>query len=264
VRYNWRPVLNERLLRFGASVRAVRTALGLSQCTFADRIGRSQVYVSLVERARVPGLSIAEADSICQALGATLVLGIEAPVLAAGSRQRDAAHAQCEAYVTRRLTRDGWIVRREVQIGNPARPGWVDVLAFHPETRVLLVIEVKTELIDFGGLERQLGWYSREARDAGKALGWEPVAVATAALVLATAVNDDRIRQNALGIRQAFPRRWGDLMDIVHGGEPMRGWGLALIDPRSRVRNWCRPIVLDGRRSQAPYRHVADFLRKGR
>jgi hypothetical protein len=164
----------------------------------------------------------------------------------------------------RRLTKDGWIVRREVQIGNPARPGWIDVLAFHPETRVLLVIEVKTELNDLGGLERQLGWYSREARRAGKASGWEPVAVATAALVLATAVNDDRIRQNAVGIHQTFPRRWRDLMAIVRGGEPGRGWGVALIDPRSRVRDWCRPTVLDGRRSQAPYRHIGDFLRAGR
>ena len=127
-----------------------------------------------------------------------------------------------------------------------------------------MVIEVKTELIDLGGLERQLGWYSREARRAGKALGWDPAAVVTAALVLATLVNDDRIRENAAGIRQAFPRRWRDLMQTVRVGEVGRGWGLALINPQSRVRDWCRPTVLDGRRSQAPYRHVADFLRARR
>ena len=127
-----------------------------------------------------------------------------------------------------------------------------------------MVIEVKTELIDLGGLERQLAWYSREARRAGKALGWDPAAVVTAALVLATLVNDDRIRENAAGIRQAFPRRWRDLMQTVRVGEVGRGWGLALINPQSRVRDWCRPTVLDGRRSQAPYRHVADFLRARR
>ena len=127
-----------------------------------------------------------------------------------------------------------------------------------------MVIEVKTEMIDLGGLERQLGWYSREARRAGKALGWDPVDIVTTALVLATSVNDDRIRANAASVRQVFPRRWRDMLQVVRGGELEPGWGLALIDPQSRVRDWCRPTVLDGRRSRAPYRNVADFLRAGR
>ena len=129
------------------------------------RIDRSQGYVSLVERGRVAGLSIAEADGIARAIGATLVFGVEAPVLMGGARQRDAAHARCVAYVARRLAAAGWIVRREVPIGTRDRPGWIDILAFNQETRILLVIEVKTDLVDIGGLERQLGWYHREARN---------------------------------------------------------------------------------------------------
>jgi transcriptional regulator with XRE-family HTH domain len=253
---------NVRLERFGASFRAVRVAIGLSQRVLAMRIGRSQAYVSLVERGRIAGFSIAEAEAICRGLGATLVLGIEAPVLIAGPRQRDAAHARCVAYVARRLIRDGWIVRREVQIGTPGRPGWIDVLAYNPESRVLLVIEVKTELADLGGLERQLGWYSQEARRAVRGLGWKPTEVTPAALLLSTELNDDRIRENAAAIRQSFPRRWRDLSAIIQGaGTVSHGWAIALIDPRSRVRDWCRPTVLDGRRSAAPYRNIADFVR---
>jgi len=252
---------NVRLERFGASVRAVRVALGLSQRALAGRIGRSQPYVSLVERGRIAGLSIAEAEAICRALGATFVLGIEAPVLVAGPRQRDAAHARCVAYVARRLIRHGWMVRREVIIGMPGRPGWIDILAYNPVSRVLLVIEVKTELADLGGLERQLSWYSKEARLACRNLDWVPSRVVAAALVLATAANDDRIRANAESLRQVFPTRWRELMPVIRGDQPSgAGWGLALIDPRSRVHDWCRPTVLDGRRSAAPYRHVADFL----
>jgi len=258
--------MHDRVRSLGASFRAVRVALGWTQRSLGERIGRSQVYVSLVERGRVPGLSITEADSICKALGATLVLGIEAPVLLAGSRQRDAAHARCVAYVTRRLTKEGWVVRREVQIGTPARPGWIDVLAFHPELRVLLVIEIKTELIDLGGLERQLGWYARDARHAAGSLGWSAADVVPVALLLTTTRNDVRLRENAAGIGQAFPRRWRDLIAVVRGGVHAAGtgWGIAMIDPRSRARDWLRPTVLDGRRSQAPYGHIADFLRAGR
>jgi transcriptional regulator with XRE-family HTH domain len=262
VRYNWRPVLNERLLRFGASVRAVRTALGLSQRTFAGRIGRSQAWLSLLERGRVSRLSIVEADLICRTLGATLVLGVEAPVLIAGARQRDAAHARCVAYVARRLRADGWLVQREVQIGSRSRPGWIDIVAFHPASAVLLIIEVKTELTDLGGLERQLRWYVREAPRAATQFGWQSDAVQGCVLMLSTTATDDRIRENAVGIGQIFPRRWREMMQVVRGvTRPERAWAIATIDPRSRVRDWCRPTVLDGRRKPAPYRHVADFLR---
>lgn len=124
------------------------------------------------------------------------------------------------------------------------------------------MIEVKTELADLGGLERQLGWYSREARRAVRGLGWNPTEVVPVALLLSTEVNDDRVRANATSIGQTFPGRWRDLMATVKGaGGESRGWAIALIDPRSRVRDWCRPTVLDGRRSAAPYRNIADFLR---
>ena len=254
-------MLHERLVRFGTSVRAVRIALGLSQRAFAERIGRSQSYVSLLERGLIPRLSIVEADGLCQPLGATLVLGIEAPILIAGERERDAAHARCVAYVARRLRAAGWLVEREVQIGPPSRPGWIDILAFDPVSRILLVIEVKTELVDLGGLERQLGWYVREARQTSRAFEWRADVVLGAALLLSTVTNDERTRENADGIRQVFPGRWRDLMSVIQReAVPARGWCLAMIDPRSRARDWCRPTVLDGRRTVAPYRHIADFL----
>jgi len=252
----------ERVVQFGAQVRLIRVALGIGQRALARRIGRSQGYVSVVERGNVAGLSIADADVIARALGATLVFGIEAPVLLGGSRQRDAAHARCVAYVARRLAAAGWDVRREVAIGTRERPGWIDILAFNPETRVLLVIEIKTDVVDIGGLERQLGWYHREARNVCRSLGWKPSTIIATALVLATAANDDRIRTNSISVRQVFPLRWRDLISVIRGAQPNgAGWGLAMIDPRSRVRDWCRPTVLDGRRTTAPYRHIADFLR---
>src|SRR5215204_5410104 len=115
----------DRLVHFGAQVRSIRVALGMGQRTLAGRIDRSQGYISLVERGNVGGLSIAEAEVIAHALGATLVFGVEAPVLLGGVRQRDAAHAHCVAYVARRLAAAGWIVLREVAIGTRERPGWI-------------------------------------------------------------------------------------------------------------------------------------------
>jgi transcriptional regulator with XRE-family HTH domain len=221
----------------------------MSQREFAKRIGRSPAYVSLLERGLIETLSIADADRICRILGATLVLGVEATVVFAGPRQRDAAHARCVAYVARRLRADCWLVEREAQIGSPSRPGWIDILAFHPISRVLLVIEVKTELTDLGALERQLRWYVREAPRAATQFGWRAQVLHSCVLMLSTAVIDERIRENAPGIRQISPRGWRDLLQVVRGETATAsGWGLAMIDPRSRVRSWCRPTVLDGRR----------------
>ena len=67
---------NERLLRFGTSVRTVRSTLGLSQRALGKRIGRSQAYMSLLERGMIARLSIVEAERVCSGLGATLVLGV--------------------------------------------------------------------------------------------------------------------------------------------------------------------------------------------
>ena len=261
-RYKSEVATQERLIKFGLRVRAIRSSIGMPQRRLAMRIHRSQGFVSLVERGKVARLSIAEADAISQALGATLVLILEAPILIAGAPQRDRAHARCVAYVARRLAAQGWIVRREVIIGARDRPGWIDILAFDPVSRVLLVIEIKTEIADLGGLERQLGWYQREAKRACRDLDWSPTVVVPCAFALATGANDDRMRANAESLRQVFPLRWRELMRIVRGESPATdGWGLAMIDPRSRVRDWCRPTALDGRRSPAPYVHPGDFLR---
>jgi transcriptional regulator with XRE-family HTH domain len=261
-RYNSDVATQERLVQFGARLRVIRLSIGLPQRGLAKRIRRSQGFVSLVEHGRVTRLSIAEADAICDALGATLILGVEAPILVAGARQRDAAHARCVAYVARRLASDGWIVRREVMIGPRDRPGWIDILAFDPASSVLLVIEIKTELVDIGGLERQLGWYQREARRACRDLDWAPNAVVPCALVLSTGSNDDRMRANAESLRQVFPLRWRDLIRVIRRKGPAGGgWALAVIDPRSRVHDWCRPTVLDGRRSAPPYARLGDFMR---
>jgi transcriptional regulator with XRE-family HTH domain len=254
-----------RLQAFGLSIRAVRRSRDLSQEAVGARLGRTQGFVSLVERGRHTGLTVADADRLCEALGATLVFGVEAPILVDGPRQRDAAHARCVGYVARRLRAAGWWVEREVEIGRRKRPGWIDILAFDPDTRVLLVIEVKTELVDLGGLERQLGWYEREAMRAARRLGWSPIAMQAAALLLATATNDERLRQNAESIVQAFPRRWSELMAVVgRSGTPAATWAIGMIDPHSKARVWCRATVLDGRRTAAPYRTAGDYLQSER
>jgi len=123
------------------------------------------------------------------------------------------------------------------------------------------VIEVKTELVDFGALERQLNWYEREAWVAAKELGWHPNRIAVAVLLLSTEANDARLRDLRPAIDRVFEGRARELFPIVCGDRvrvPRRS--IASIDPASRQKIWIRPTWIDGRRTSAPYADYLAFL----
>ena len=70
--------------------------------------------------------------------------------LAGRREQNDLVHAACAGYVARRLGRAGWHVLLEVEVGDGRGRGWIDLLAFRESDRSLLIVEVKTEIIDVG------------------------------------------------------------------------------------------------------------------
>jgi transcriptional regulator with XRE-family HTH domain len=69
------PELRRARLRFGEQVRAARKKAGLSQAQLAERLGRSQKYVSLIETGsrRLP---IETMKVIMRALGLEVEIGI--------------------------------------------------------------------------------------------------------------------------------------------------------------------------------------------
>ena len=151
-------------------------------------------------------------------MGARLAIAVDAPYLGDRPLQRDAAHAHCVGHVGRRLAAAGWLVAREVEVGTDRSRGWIDVLAFHPPTGLVLVIEVKTELRDLGQIERTLGWYEREAWAAARRQGWRPRRVHGALLLLATEMNEDRVRSNRDVLATGFPFRAAALTTSVDVG----------------------------------------------
>jgi hypothetical protein len=218
--------------------------------------------VSLVERFRIADLPVSTMCRLTDALGVDVDLRLIVPH-SIGRRQRDAAHARCVGYVARRLERAGWLVATEVEVGGGRWLGFVDVLAYHPVEHVLLVIEVKTQLLDIGEVERAIGLYERGCWDSARVRGWRPRATMAVLLVLATDENDRRMVANAVGLKRAFRLRASALSELVRDPRtvPARGHrGLALIDPRSRREAWLIPTWLDGRRTPARYRDREAFL----
>jgi transcriptional regulator with XRE-family HTH domain len=244
----------------GVVVQTARLSAGWSQRELSRRSGVPQAQICRIERGRVPDLRITDLDQLLVALGVRYWLGTEVPHTA--TRQSDLVHARCSAYVGRRLGGSGWLVEREVEIGSDRSRAWIDILAYHPERRILLVIELKTEIHDFGAIERSMNWYQREAVRAAERFGWRPRTVGSALLILQSVTNDDRVVSSGAAFATGFPGRGPELQAMIDGGVPIPDRRfMAMIDPRSRRAGWLRSTRSDGRRSIAPYVDYIDAAR---
>ena len=253
------------------TVRDVRLALGWSQRELARRTQLAQSTVCRIERATLPDLTFDTAALILDVLGVHASLELRAPFVADRERQRDAGHARCVAYVARRLRRMGWTVLTEVEIVTGSSHGWIDVLAYRESEGLLLVAEVKTDIVDVGMLQRQIGWYERGAWAAARRQGWQPRQAISAALVLATAQASTRIADNRDLLQESFPMSARELSMVVardaRGPDGRRlpaRRALALIDPYNRSRRWLLATPLAGRVAPAAYTDYADFMRRTR
>lgn len=149
--------------RIAGTICDIRAVIRWSQRELSRRSGVLQSVISRIERAKQENLDLATVIALLEAMGARLRLAVDAPILGDRRRQADAAHARMSGQIARRLEAKGWHVASEAEIGNDRSRGWIDILAFHPVTRLLLVIEVKTQIHDLGQIDRTLGWYEREA-----------------------------------------------------------------------------------------------------
>jgi transcriptional regulator with XRE-family HTH domain len=245
---------------FARWCRDARADLDITQSELAAAVGVSRAHIASIETGRAnPSLGIVE--RISDALGLELMLTARPPTVVRSAPQHDIAHARCSAYADRRLRRAGWEVRREVTVGRGRIRGWIDLLAFDPRRRILLVIEIKTWIGDIGAIERQVDWYEREGPLAARGFGWRPSAVASWLLVLATSDVDDALRRNRALIDSAFPTRAPAMRDLLAGRPASTRRAIALMDPRSRKREWVVATSLDRRRTPAPYGDYAEAAR---
>ena len=178
--------------RLGRLARMLRVRQRLTQVALATRAGVGRRAVSLLENGRAQVLRLREVEAIVAALGGRIDLRLlwNGPEL---DRLLDEAHAALGASVKRRLERWGWLVRVEVSYSHFGERGRIDLLAFHPATRVLLVIELKSELVDVQSLLGSLDVKARLAPGIAERFGWSPRVVVPAIVFL-----EDRTTRNRL------------------------------------------------------------------
>jgi transcriptional regulator with XRE-family HTH domain len=191
--------------RLGSALKALRRRRGWTQLDLARAARVSSSTISRLERGHVDATTLDVLRSVFGALDARLDL---VPRWHGGDLDRllDARHAGIIETMVRRLSAlPDWIVHPEVTFSIRGERGSIDILAWHPGRRALLIIEAKSGPADVGGLVRQVDRYRRLARDVARDRGWAPASVSVWVVVADGRTARRRLAEHRLTLKRAFP-----------------------------------------------------------
>jgi len=195
--------------RLEASLKALRRRKGWSQARLGQAIGASQQHVSRLEAdvRRTPlGLLEAWATELGAYLAVDLRVGGERPL-------SDANHAALQNRLAAQLRRAGWQVATEISFNHYGDRGRVDVLAFYPALRIVLVMEIKTRIQDVQDMLGRLDVKRRIAPILARDRGWDVAAIVPAFVVREDRTARRRVAEHAalftnFGLRARAARAW--------------------------------------------------------
>jgi transcriptional regulator with XRE-family HTH domain len=217
----------------GAILRVLRTRKRWRQQDVASKAGVPRGIVVAMEAGRFSDITIGRARSVAEACGGWFDLRLRTP----GDdrlRMLNAEHSRLQDWLVARLQAIGWEVIPEASFSIYGERGVIDILAWHPPLRALLIAEVKTALVDVGALlatnDRRLRLAVRIATERE----WAPLVVGSWVAVKNSSTNRQRLAANAQLIRSALPddgryvgpwlnrpdrplRALGFLPNVVHG-----------------------------------------------
>jgi len=175
--------------RLGAVVRAVRLRRRLRQRDVADAAGVSHGTVSLIERGHCERLSIATIRRIAATID----------VLNRRHSMRAESVATCLAGI------GGWTVEPEVSFAIYGERGVVDQIGWHAGAAHLLLLELKTQLVDVNEVLGTLDRKRRLARQIASTRGWTPDRISVWLVVTDTCTNRRHAREHATLLRSRYP-----------------------------------------------------------
>ena len=201
--------------RLGTIIRLVRQARGWRQQDLSDKSGVSQSAISRMERGHVGPQSI---DSV-RAVAAALDIRVDlVPRWRGGDLDRllNRGHSALHESVAR-MFRDelpAWILAPEVSFAIFGERGVIDILAWHPGRRALLLIELKTDVADINELLGTLDRKRRLAAQVAAGRGWDPATVSAWVIISESRTSRRRVEAHAAMLHAALPndrrtiRRW--------------------------------------------------------
>jgi len=193
-----------------------------------------------VEAGRLDHVTYGELQRLARALGGRF----EGRVLWQGDgldRLMNRGHSRMHEAAIRWLRSiGGWIALPEVSFSRNGERGIIDIVAWHAATRSLLIIELKTRLVDISALMASMDIRRRVAPEIARSHGWDPVHVSIWVLLAPARTNKRILSEHQAVLRAKFP---GD-------GRSMRRW---LARPEGPIAALSfMPQVLSGDLGQGP------------
>jgi transcriptional regulator with XRE-family HTH domain len=228
----------------GRLFRALRLRLGWRQLDVSEKAGVSRAVYSDMERGHFDRIPLWTLRRVATVLEVRLPLE---PSWRGGRIERviSGRHAAMAERLTAMLAAAGWEVRPEASFNSFGERGVVDLVAWHPVCRTLLLIEIKTELVDPSGLLTVTDRRRRLAGVIARDSGWKPGVVAQWVVIAAGRTNARRVAEHRSMLRAAFPA----------DGRSIEAW---LADPRKPLDAlWFLPDVAHrstGRAARGPNR----------
>jgi transcriptional regulator with XRE-family HTH domain len=191
-------------LRLGSVVRTVRIRKGLRQADVAAGAHVSIATVSRIERGNLESASV----GVVVRIAAVLEIRLDwMPRWRGGELDRmlNAGHAAMHEAAARDLAGSAWLTAAETTFAIYGERGIIDILAFHPDRRALLVIELKTDIVDVQGLIGAVDRYRRLAPRIARERGWISTSVSRWVLLRDSPSNHRRLAAHPTWLRKAFP-----------------------------------------------------------
>jgi hypothetical protein len=98
-----------------------------------------------------------------------------------------------------------WVLQHEVSFAIYGERGVIDILAWHAGRRALLIIELKTDVVDVDDLLATMDRRRRLARRIALDRGWDPSTVSVWVVVAAGRTTRRRLARFRTVLRTAFP-----------------------------------------------------------
>jgi Holliday junction resolvase-like predicted endonuclease len=181
----------------------------------------SRATVSRVELGYADEVTVGVVNAIAAALSARLQMyltwngeGLD--------RLLDADHAALVEDVARTLRSLDWLVKVEVSFNIRGERGSIDILAFHPATGLVLVVEVKSVLPDVQATLFVLDRKTRLALEIAREHGWLGRGVGRVLVVRGTRTARRRVEQHAEIFRTAAPARSVAVKRWLRSPDPVR------------------------------------------
>lgn len=174
----------------------------------------SRQLVGRIEAGRIDGVDVRRLRRVAGAVGARVEYQIRWPGedIDRLLNARHAAMHEAMARVFREL--EEWIAVPEVSFSIFGERGVIDIVAWNPRRRALLIVELKTALVDVNDLMGTMDRRRRLARRIARDHGWDPRTVSVWVVLADTPTNRRRLAAHATVLRAAFPA----------DGRTMRGW----------------------------------------